>query len=245
MIRCSCVFSQCGCTTTLETADMALYLDERKWTVELFVDGCSCTCEPEPDGTLDDLLESIRKENVERHRAILGLTCDGIDVVGDELTNVLSRPAARYERIDIQTGVPGTLVTHALEDALESLQTAEQERAQVVSMFGEGKTGDAIILLGKCLGHWHQINEAISKSLGLLGAVTNSLEWDLSQLAATLSPVTEKLSEIKSAVKSQDYVALSDILEYEFTEVTTCWRTVIESILATVRSSEASEGAGY
>lgn len=211
--------------------------------MELFVDGSSCICEPEPDETLDDVLESIRKNNVERHRAILGLTCDGIDVVGDELTDVLARPATRYERIDVQTGVPGILVAHALEDALVTLQTAEQERAEVVSMFGEGKAGDAIILLGTCLGHWYQINEAISKSLGLLGAVAESLEWDLAQLAESLDPVTEKLGQIKSAVKLQDYVALSDILEYEFVEVTACWGKVIETILAAVDGAEHREGA--
>ena len=211
--------------------------------MEFFVDGSRRVCDPELNETLDDVLETIRRNNVPRRRAILGLACDGIDVVDDELTTVLAKPITAFERVDIRTGAPNTLIAHALEEALATLQTAERERSDVAAMFGEGRTGEAIILLGTCLGHWHQINEAIAKSLGMMGVMADSLEDDFSQLAGALEPVAEKLSDIKSAVKSQDYVALSDILEYEFNEVTACWRRVIEAILGQVTTTEPQGAA--
>ncbi len=201
--------------------------------MELYLDGRKCACDHEPGATLDDVLDSVRKNNVESNRAILGLVCDGIDVVGDEVLSMLGAHADDYKRIDVETGAPNELIAHALEGAAEMLRSAETKRADVVTMLQEGKTGDAIILLGECLGHWQQINEAIAKSVSLLSAVGMSIEEELEKLSNALEPVTEKLNDIKDSLKSQDYVALSDILEYELDHVTASWQAVIDTILAT------------
>jgi len=199
--------------------------------VQLFVDGYATACEPGPTDTLDDVLEAVRANNQRYKRAILGLACDGIDIVSDELNNYLTAPAHKFGRVDVQTGVPNMLIAHTLQEASRLLHTAEQERADVVDMFVRGKTGDAVILLGKCLSHWFQINQAISKSLSLIGIVPDAFEIDLQALSVALDPVSNKLSDVKNAVKSQDYVALADILEYEFNDVTSCWRGVIDRML--------------
>jgi len=206
--------------------------------VDLFVDGHAHDCRPGPDETLDDVLELVRRGNQSSHRAILGLACDGIDILGDDLNSYLTAPARKFERIDVHTGMPDVLISHALAEAARILDVAESERAQVVDMFIKGKTGDGIILLGTCLSRWFQINEAISKSLGLIGVIPGAFEVDLESLASALDPVSRKLGEIKSAVQSQDYVALADILEYEFNDVTNCWRKVIEAMLGQVGAAQ-------
>jgi hypothetical protein len=208
--------------------------------LELYIDGYDCACKPKPTDTLDDVLAEVRANNLKSRRAILGLTCDGIDVIGNTLTDYLATPASSFERIDIQTGIPDTLIVHAMREARDTLSRAERERGEVVELLGKGKSGDAVILLGRCLNHWYRINEAISKSLGLIDTIPDAFEIDLRELVAALEPIADKLADVKSAVKSQNYVSLADILEYEFDEVTTCWRGVIEKLLDQLAGSDAS-----
>jgi len=200
--------------------------------VDLYLDGRKCACDHKLGATLDDVLDTVRDNNIESSRAILGLVCDGIDVVGDEVLSVLGKHADDFKRIDVETGAPDELIAHALDGASEMLKSAETKRSDVVTMLQEGKTGDAIILLGECLGHWQQINDAIAKSVSLLSTVGTSLQEELEKLSDTLKPVTDKLNDIKDSLKSQDYVALADILEYELDEVTASWQAVINTILA-------------
>ncbi len=207
--------------------------------MKLYIDGYDCACEPKPTDTLDDLLAEVRAKNLRSRRAILGLTCDGIDVIGNTLTDYLATPANRFERIDIQTGIPDTLIVHAMREARETLTRAERERGEVIELLGRGKSGDAVILLGRCLNHWYRINEAIAKSLGLIDTIPDAFEIDLRELVSSLEPIAAKLADVKSAVKSQDYVSLADILEYEFDEVTSCWRGVIERLLDHLAESDA------
>ena len=206
---------------------------ERAGLVRLYVDGNAHVPTVAPDDTVDDLLESIRNQPIEpgAPRAFLGLVCDGIDVLGGELSEVLTRPVSDYERIDVQTGDPAETVAGALRDALATLDTVETHRADVVALLGEGKTPEAMKRLADCLGLWVQINEVITQSVSLLSVTKKDVRSDVDQFTQLLQPVMSRLSEIKEAVASQDFVTLADVLSYEFDEVREAWRSAIQLVL--------------
>lgn len=209
--------------------------------MELFVDGILRPCPATGNATLHEALEGVRRENAQGNRAIIGLTCDGRDLLDDALARMLDEPVGSFERVDVRTGSPNRLIAHALSEARETLEAAERDRRELVQLLGAGRQGDAVIMLGSCLGRWWQTNEAVSKSLGLLGVIGEGAEEAWSQLADALEPVTARLKDIRDAVKSQDYVLLADILEYEFTEVTEAWRRVIDSVITGLPASTPAE----
>lgn len=201
--------------------------------VRFFIDGNAHEPTVEPGDTLDDLLKSIRTRfiDAESPQAFLGLVCDGIDVLGSELTQVLARPVSDYERIDVQTGDPAETVASALRDALTTLNTVETHRADVVARLGEGNTSEAMKRLADCLGLWVQINEVITQSVSLLAVTQKDVGNEVDQLTQLLDPVKRRLSEIKAAVAAQDFVTLADVLSYEFDEVREGWRSAIQLVL--------------
>ena len=199
--------------------------------MDLFVDGRNVQYAAEQTDTVDDMLDIIRKQNAERKRAIVSLVCDGIDVLGDELGDVLARPARDYDRVDVRTGPPDILVIPALTEALATLDAAQEDRAEAIALFGRGQTSDAVAQLGRCLERWHQVNEAIANALGLLDTLGDTLATDLERLLGFLDPVRDKLSQVKSAIQAHDYVTLTDILEYEFDPAIRGWRDALQGIL--------------
>lgn len=182
------------------------------------------------DATVDDLLNAVRATNTNGDRAILGVTCDGIDVLGDELDSVLASPASQFKRIDVETGDPASLVRSSLETAADSLDIAQDRQVQIIEFLGEGKTVEAMRLLSECIGQWLRINDVIGQSISLLSRNIPGLRDEADALSAMLEPVRDKLKEIRDAVAGRDFVLLSDILEYEFPKVTICWLDAINGI---------------
>ena len=199
--------------------------------MELYVDEQRIELSPPPEATVDDVLETVRRDNATSGHIIVGLVCDGVDVFGPELTSILPRRSSECRRIDVQTGDPQPIVADALIGALSALSDIEHKQAEVVALFGEGKTSTAMSLLSDCIGEWLQINNAITQSLALLSEGGKLPDDRSDRLADMIKPVFDKLSDIKDAVTAQDFVAVADILEYEFSAVGDCWRATIESVL--------------
>ena len=210
--------------------------------MDLYVDGRCSDHDGEDNRTLNEVLETVRRANARSDKAILALVCDGEEIVAeDRLTESLLRPASSFQRIDIATGSPRSMIVQAVNAALATLDDSEEDRRQAVRHFGQGKQGEAGPLLGSCLRQWHQVNETIAKSLGLLRVMDESMALTLATLAEVLEPVSGKLGEIRSAVQSQDYVALADILEYEFDDVIASWRSVLQSVLDAVQQPDSED----
>ena len=162
----------------------------------------------------------------------------------DDLQASLANPASGYERVEVRTATPDTLVLDALHVAQAAYETANEERAQVVELMGQGKTREAIGLLARCLERWQQINEMIAKSISFLGMKDQTLGNAADQVAVKLEPVKRQLSQIKEALTSQDFVALADILQYEFEEAGQCWLEVIQSIIDYAETNGKAPAAG-
>jgi hypothetical protein len=194
------------------------------------VDGKATPLETTPNDSVDDVLETVRQANNDDEKAIVGLICDGVDAFGDALPGTLARPAGDFKRIDVETGRMTDLVFDALNSALGALDEADETRARTVDFFGEGKHADAMKLLSECVKQWTQINVAVSRCMALIPADESLTKGDQRDITESFEAVRDAMSRTKTAIQSQDFVSLADILEYEIPEVFTRWRSVVESL---------------
>jgi hypothetical protein len=208
--------------------------------MDLYVDGDKTENACDQDQSLDALLDDVREANLQKQRAILEITCDGLDVDGQTLPGLLAKSVASFKRIDIRTGDPRELVDDALNDAVKSVRETAVIQDEVVRLFGAGKTSEAMKKLSDCVGQWHQINEVIAQSLALLRGHLPELKGQISGLVKNLEPVREKLTDIRQAVATGDFVLVADILEYEFCEVTDIWQNVLDGLIETLEPSTAT-----
>lgn len=211
---------------------------KKRMHMDLFVDGRRTAAASDEQTTMDELLNSVRRDNTRTHRAIAGLMCDGVDVTDEDAAGVLRDRAAKYSRIDVTTEASVSLVRQALQAAVEELEATDEQRGEVVRLFNQGKTNAAIEKLGACLRRWLMVNDTIGRSLTLAESICPSLRGDASVSLAALEPVRAKLTEIKASILAQDFVSVADILEYEFGEVARSWRELTEVIVGRVTEGE-------
>ncbi len=208
--------------------------------MDLYINNSKSSESFAPGASVSDLLESLRAKALEDGHAILSVTCDGIDVCGDRVTEMLERSLSDVGRVDISTGRPDQLVGDALAHARTQLAATGDFRQQAIDAFGRSATTDGVAALGKCLSHWLEVNDTINKSFTLLGMTQSGIIEDQEKIAELLAPVMERLNEIRVAMEAADYVGIADILEYEFDDVQQNWHACIDMVLGHIDDAVAT-----
>ena len=181
-------------------------------------------------GTLADTLRDVQAHCCPPPRILIGFRCDGNEVAGAAMATTLSRPAGSFELLEVFTGTREDLVADAMSRASASLEEAEGVTQNVAELLMAGKSSEGIERLGECMRTWQQIHDAVVKSLGLLRLDAEQLTVRDAPLLAALERPKDVLLQIKGALQAQDHVLLADILQYEFTDMTDLWHTMIARI---------------
>ena len=198
---------------------MELYLDDRKTDA-----GCA------PDASLGQLLADIKGRLDADGRIIVGVTCDGIDVCGDDFVEALKKPVAEYTRVDMHSAEPRELVREALNMAEQLLDATRGATGQIVDEIACGNVKEALPKLGECCRVWAQTNEGVCNAAAMLQIDVEKFCVGSQPLKDVLSIPVEHLTQLKEVVEAQDYVLLSDVLTYEFPEAINAWRSAIGAL---------------
>jgi len=194
--------------------------------VEVFIDG-SRVEEGFSQGNLKEALLHLQSSLCAPTQIVVGIRCDGQDVPGSAMADVLDKPADTFVRVDVLTSTKEKLVTETMGQAAASLQETETACEQVVAMLTEGKTSEAIEMLGDCLRIWQQIHDAVAKSIQMLDLDLTEVTIKDEPMLDVITQPKETLVQIKQALQAQDYVLLADVLQYEFGNVTDRWYLLI------------------
>jgi len=200
--------------------------------MELFVDDRKLEPGTPPDARLGELLDVVKRRTGEIGRLIVSIACDGIDITGERFAEILAKPVASFERIDMHTAEPAVLVVEALDTASRLLDASEQAAGQVVDLLAQGKSATAMPRLAECCQAWLQVHEGICNAIAMLDLDPDLLDLGGKNLLLIMAEPLEQLKQLKESVEANDHVLLSDILTYEFPEAISAWRTLIQAVAA-------------
>jgi hypothetical protein len=208
--------------------------------MKFFLDDQAVSDREHDDGTLEQSLRAVQSTLENAKRILVGFRCDGEDMIGLAMTEALKQPAASFDRIDAYSTTRTELVVETMTHASASLEEAEGSIHEIARMLTEGRAKEAIPQLGECLTVWQQVHEAVWKSLTLLELDPAKVKIGDETVDATLARPKDVLTQIKNALLAQDHVLLADILQYEFTDVTEMWHSLIDRLNQEAAAREAS-----
>ena len=195
--------------------------------MEVFVDGNRVDDQAAGTGTLKDALMQVQSSLGAPDHIVVGIRCDGNDIVGDSMAATLEKPAASFTRVELFTSTREALVIDAMSQASTSLQETETACEQVVEQLSAGKTTEAVQTLGRCLKTWQQVHDAVGKSIQILQLDVERTTINDRPMLEVISQPKQTLLQIKQALQAQDHVLLADILQYELSDVTDHWFALI------------------
>lgn len=200
--------------------------------MEFLVDDAEIEAAEMTDATVEEALRIVQIDIAPPGSLVVALRCDGQDVQGEDMARTLGRPVSDFERLEVFTAAKRTLVTDAMDQAMQTLGASSEECQRIAGLLAEGRTSDGIQALGGCLGMWQQIHDAIGKTINLLGLRDDEVMVAERTLMEVLERPRDMLLDIKKALTAHDHVLLADILQYEFGEVLNSWRSILETLRA-------------
>lgn len=190
--------------------------------------------------TVEEALRHVQANLCALNQMVVGLRCNGQEVPADKMAKMLQEPAKSFARLEVVTGTKDELVTDAMSEASTCLAETERACRRVAELLEERNTVEAAQTLAECLRVWQQVHEAVGKSIEMLQVDPQHIMVGDESLIQLLEKPKEVLLQIRSALQVKDYVLLADILQYEFSAVTDCWRAIIGQLRREAEGLKAS-----
>lgn len=195
--------------------------------MEVLLDGTRIDDVSAQSETLRQTLLGIQSRHCRASQLVVGLTCDGEVVSGEQMEEALGKRASEFNRVDITTSTAESLVFDAMTQASISLEDTESAVQSVANQLTEGRTDEAIKALSECLQVWQQVHTAVAHSIQILNIDVTAMMIQDETLTAVIAMPKDVLTQIKDALQAQDHVLLADLLQYEFSTVTEKWHAII------------------
>ncbi len=175
-----------------------------------------------------------------RGRIIVEAYADGTQV-SDELLSSPSDEPVNIRQLAMRSAEPRALVSFTLTDAADALVHVADDHDKVGRDIQAGRTQQALGKLGESIATWQAVCDILNKGATLLKLDLDSVtldDGDPTPLSGRFSAMLERLASIRTALESQDFSALSDILLYDMAPLARQWSVTMKTIAAMVRTGQ-------
>lgn len=198
--------------------------------MDLFIDDKVTDPDFTEGRSLDEALRYVQTDICSGHRFVVRVTCDGQEILAEDMEETLRKPADSFGRLELFTNTKGGLVTEAMKEAQASLEQTDRACREAGELLSQGRTVEGIEALGECLAVWQQIHDAVAKSIQLLALKTDSITIQEEPLEVVLSKPRDILTQVKEALESRDMILLADLLIYDLSDVTAQWLAIVNKL---------------
>jgi len=182
-----------------------------------------------PDETLQALVEEVRRARL-GDRLVVSVTLDGQLLLDQELTERLNEPVGDVNHVELISADPHELVSSALREVAEQLESAAENEAVVANQLQSGEMPEAAAAFSEFLQVWQACQRTIVGCSGLLGKDLTTMHSGGKPIRAHLDSLTDKLRELRDAFEARDTVLLSDLFQYEMPQTCRTWQDILNEL---------------
>lgn len=185
-------------------------------TMEIQVNGKQADIEIISGMTYKNCLEKVEKEALPENHTIYMARLDGtmLDLSDNVFMNESVSDAGKL--LEIQTMTPEELAYTTLQEIIKHMPGLIDALKLVSEKIQSQHTKEALTVFQQILNAWFWINDGMVKSARILGIDLNSTEGnDENSLQILQVELVRLLQEANTSMQQEDWVGLSDVLEYE------------------------------
>lgn len=175
------------------------------------------------EATVNDVLVRLREEDEDR--MVVALRLDGRDVGQDEIDSVLAMPLTHPGRLELERDSVLLLGASALGQAADALEQTREHHTAIAERLAGGKNAEAMDRLKACFAAWDAAEKVLRQTAPLTGVDLAAGGTD--GPAAMVNTLRDHLGHVQAALKIRDFVAVSDLIEYEMPKITDVWQCTL------------------
>lgn len=183
-----------------------------------------------------ELLKGLDEHANQRGEVVTAVRFDGVDEPTFRQPALVGRPLRDVRTIELETATPSDLLDDALVEGAAAAGTLAAAAGDIGSAFRGTDVSEAnqrIVELGEGIRSliWILGTAATARGVSL-----DEMECNGRTLSTQLTELTAQLLSIVEAQRSEDWLTVADILEYDFRPALHAWQPVFDALRSSKRS---------
>jgi hypothetical protein len=202
----------------------------------IIIDGRESSLHINNFANLEELLISVQESHLENRIVTDVLVNDenfselyphqAEDIDSDELRSIEIR-SVPYDEMAMN-------VTEELYKVTDIINTGSR---RVADLFRQADDNEALEL-------FQDVLEVIRNFMGMVNVLRNDFSISVSsEFVEKVEQTSALLSEISDVLENEDWILLSDLLEYELVPVCEAWKSIIDDLQTIIRNSQQQQRA--
>jgi len=183
--------------------------------MKVVIDGYEDLVIPEENETLGEFLSEVEKWIKENKRIILKIKLEGKILSGKEKENLFKKKINEFKVLELFTVNSWEWAINSLKEIEENLPEITINIKRVSTFIQRGDYKKAFSLLESCLNAWDWTGRTLEKIGKILALDYTQISFKRESLTDKIKEFLKPLKEANEALKNEDFLTLSDILEYE------------------------------
>jgi len=197
------------------------------------LDGEPVAHEAQSGETLSALLAAIASRQASDRR-LVSVRVNGQLLQDEELSRRLAQPVAGDDTIELGSADARGVVADALREAALHLSESQLARDDLVDLLTSGRMSEAAPRLAEALACWQVCQRTLVEASAFLGRDLTSWAHEDRALGERLRGLADKLRELRDAVEARDWVLVTDLVQYEMSDLASAWRGALTSLADTL-----------
>ncbi len=204
--------------------------------MKLMINSQEIEATPPEGSSFSAALQFVQDNFIPEGDVITKILVDGEVLIPQRLNDWRDLPMSDFEEMNVFTEPCKSFSAKGLRIIADELLKSEDQRKELIEKIGQGNSQEAMTMLTDYLNVWNTVQMTLGSACRLMGLEMESLDiYDPHQGASLQSrpltdyfeQISEQLEEIKSSLEAGDFVLMSDILDYEFSDITTTWHAML------------------
>jgi len=206
---------------------MQIYVDEREEKMEF-----------PPGISLGGIIDQICNQRISDDRVITHIRVNGQELLEDEDGLLPDMPSEEIDSLELQTGFSQEMAFRGLLDAKDYLEKLNPGIEKTAELFRVGEESAAHEKYGLCLEGINWFIQVLEGARQVLGLDYKQMLFKGVSVQSHRENLDQIIREMSNSQSDQDWVLLSDLLEYELLPIMEGWKEILPMIEETARNSE-------
>ncbi len=188
--------------------------------------------------SLREIILLIEKDRIPKSEVITTIKLNGVILSMEDEKNIAANyPVEKIESLELLSANPNDLMLEGLGDARDVLTNLVEHIAAVIDLLRQGDINKGSEKFQSCLGIMQWFNELLGYTTKFAKIDYSHITWQEDRSVAELNlKLLNIYGDITEAQRNNDWISLSDILEYEFIPVMQAWIKLLPVLLDYIKS---------
>lgn len=212
--------------------------------MRIYVDSQEEKMDFPPEFSLGEIIDQVSNERISDSRVITNIRVNGQELLEDEDGLYPDIAGGEIDSLELQTGLSQEMAHRGLQDAKNYLEKLNPGIEKTAELYRVGEDAKAHDQYGQCMDGINWFIHVLEGARQVMGLDYEKISFNGVPVRSYVENLENVIREMLAAQSDEDWVMLSDLIEYELLPIMKGWKEILPLIEEAARNQEGKAEKG-